>query len=46
MVSSHPILDHLIAHHQAVVAHIHVVVQHALATLHQLLSHHSSTMAR
>jgi hypothetical protein len=30
----HQLLEHIIAHHQAVVAHIHMVIQHILANLH------------
>jgi hypothetical protein len=43
--STHPILDHLIAHHQAVTAHIHLVVQHVLANLHHVFSHTTTTVA-
>jgi hypothetical protein len=38
MVSSHPIIDHIIAHHQAVVAHVHLVVQHVLSLLHHIVT--------
>jgi hypothetical protein len=30
----HQLLEHIIAHHQAVVAHIHMVIQHLLGNLH------------
>jgi hypothetical protein len=37
--STHPIIDHLIAHHQAVTAHLHLVIHHVLANLPHVFSH-------
>lgn len=44
--TAHPIIDHLIAHHQAVTAHIHLVVHHVLANVHHVFSHTTTTVAR